>query len=438
MGIKTFFLRRAFWTKDFFHGAPVGKFYKELKICSRDKEFAESIKSKRIQALLDYATSNCKFYYKLVGGGISDFPVVTKSVLIENHDDILVPEDKNPYQPKGVKYFVQRTSGSTGTPFAVEQDVRKRNRRLAELKYFGEIVGFKTHEPLVQLRIWQGRRKSKSQIFWENIYPFDASNLDENHCKELSKILVKKKAVCLRGYASWFDVFAKYLEKHPEDFPNLKVAIAGSEALFDSTRELVQKNLRCEIISQYANEENGILAQERLCANDHRFYINNDGYVFEVLKFNTDEPADYGELGRIVLTDLFNYAFPIIRYENGDTCVLEKDEQSGMIYIAKLFGRRMDLVFDTKGEPVFPMVFYAVLKNCQGISQWQFCQNKETEYTLKLCVTQNFEKGKTDMEIINSLKDVFGQDSVIAIDYVDDIPVLQSGKRKAVMNLMGT
>lgn len=36
---------------------------------------------------------------------------------------------------------------------------------------------------------------------------------------------------------------------------------------------------------------------------------------------DSDEPAEPGELGRIVITDLFNYAFPILRYDNGDTAV---------------------------------------------------------------------------------------------------------------------
>ena len=62
------------------------------------------------------------------------------------------------------KVHIQKNSGSTGTPFSIYQDTRKRNRRIAELKYFGEDVGFKSHEKLVQCRIWtKWQSKSKWQ-----------------------------------------------------------------------------------------------------------------------------------------------------------------------------------------------------------------------------------------------------------------------------------
>lgn len=436
MSLRSVLLRRFYWTKDFFNGKPVGIFYKELKKCSKNKEFARNLKQERLNALLNYATSNCEFYKGYKGKDLSSFPVVNKRILIENHDKIIVPEDINPYQPSGSKYHIQKTSGSTGTPFAIEQDVRKRNRRVAELKYFGEIVGFKSHESLIHLRIWtKWQSKSKKQIFWENIVPFDISNLNEEHLSELTKVIIENKAVCLRGYASSFDLYAKYLETHPARFPKLKIAIAGSEALFDSTRDLVRKNMKCEIISQYANEENGILAQEIPGSTDHHFYINNDGYVFEVLKFDSDEPAEYGELGRIVLTDLFNYAFPVIRYDNGDTCILEKDASSGEIYISKLFGRKLDMVFNTDSEPVFPMTLARILKNFDGIKQWQFIQTDKTKYTLKLCIDSIFAENNSEDTVLRNLTEIFGEASNIHVEYVDDIPVLQSGKRKSVVNL---
>jgi phenylacetate-CoA ligase len=38
------------------------------------------------------------------------------------------------------------------------------------------------------------------------------------------------------------------------------------------------------------------------------------------------------------------------------------------------------------------------------------------------------------MEIINKLKDCFGHDGIIEIEYVNEIPLLASGKRKRVIN----
>ena len=97
--------------------------------------------------------------------------MVNKAILNENRDKITIPIDKIPEQ-EGDKVHIQKTSGSTGTPFAIPQDTRKRNRRIAELKYFNEQVGFKSHEMLGQCRIWtKWQSKSKWQSFKENIIP---------------------------------------------------------------------------------------------------------------------------------------------------------------------------------------------------------------------------------------------------------------------------
>lgn len=435
MSLKAFFLRSVFWFKDRRKGSPIGVHYRELKRTAQNSALQQELQQKRLKDLLDYATTKTSFYASYKNHDLKDFPIVNKKILIDNHDAIKVPESENPYQPAGMSYHIQKTSGSTGTPFAIPQDFRKRMRRIAELKHFGDVVGFLSHDTLIHLRIWtKWQSKTKSQAFWENIYPFDISNLNDEHLAELSETINKVSAKCLRGYASSFDLFAKYVEKHPAKFPTLKLIIAGAETLYDSTRELVHKHLGCEIISQYANEENGILAQELPGDSSRRFYINHDGYIFEVLKFDKDEPAEFGEIGRIVLTDLFNYAFPVIRYDNGDSCILEKDPTTGEICISKLFGRRLDMVYNSKNEPVFPMTLARILKNYDFIRQWQFIQNSTTSNCLKLCVTSDNAAKDYEPEILKQLSEIFGEESNIIIEHVDDIPILQSGKRKCVVN----
>lgn len=396
---------------------------------------AQYLRQQMLTDLLQHAVKNTLFYRNMKSLELKDYPVVNKSILQEHYDEIFIPEVDNPWQCGG-KYHIQRTSGSTGTPFAVPFDSRKRERRLAELKYFGKIVGFKSHDKLVQLRIWtKWQSKTHGQSFWENIVPFDISNLNEANLEMLCETIRDVRAKCLRGYASSFDLLARYVGEHHLKLPSVKIIIAGSETLFDSTRELVEKNLGCSIISQYANEENGILAQERVGDDERRFFLNESGYFFEVLKFDSDEPAEYGELGRLVITDLFNYAFPIIRYDNGDNCVMKLDEKTQSPYISKLYGRRLDMIYNTQGEPIFPMALARILKNYEMLRQWQFIQLTSDHYVLKLAVNNECGLMKTlSDEILAQLKKLLGNDSNISIEYVNDIPVLNSGKRKSVVN----
>ena len=383
---------------------------------------------------MDFAREHSAYYKNIKGYDLKSYPIMNKATLLEHYDEIKVAPAEIPGQQGEV--HIQTTSGSTGTPFKIPQDTQKRQRRIAELKYFGKIVGFRTHDKLIHLRTWnRWQQKTAKQIKSENIIPFDIAIMDDASLKRLCELAVSEKAVCLRGYASSLGKVAEYADGKGYQFPHLKIAIAGAEALQDDTRALYKRVMKSEIISQYANEECGIMAQERTPTkdSDNCMYWNYSGYYFEVLKFDSDEPAEYGELGRIVITDLHNYAFPLIRYDNGDTAVLlPPDEYSnGYPVLGKLYGRRFDITYSTTGAAISPLTYGRILKHFDTISQWQFVQEGEKEYKLKVVMRSddlNLEN------IVEQLKEYIGKDATVSIEKVSDIPVLASGKRKPCVN----
>lgn len=434
MSLKSKILRTSYWTNDFFKGSPIRSHYNDIKQILNNSDTGRKRRVIYLNNLLQYTVKNSSFYSSYDAENINSFPVVNKSVLLKNYDQIKVDENEIPKQ-KG-EVFIQKTSGSTGTPFAIPQDTRKRNRRIAELKYFGEIVGFKSHDTLVHLRTWnRWQSKTNIQSIKENIIPFDISVMNSNKLSELTHIIRKKNVTAIRGYASSIDLLVRYVSENNILLPSLRIIISGSEALLDSTRDLVKKHLGCNIISQYANEENGILAQENLSVYGRDFYLNHASYFFEILKLDLDEPAEFGELGRIVLTDLFNYAFPVIRYDTGDTGIMNQgtEESSGYPILTNLYGRRVDLIYNTTGSVVFPIAISRTLKNYSDIVQWQFIQNDKNNYDLKIVKKDSFSISEED-DILNQFKELIGFDAIIKIIYTDDIPVLASGKRKPVVN----
>lgn len=424
--------RDLYWTFDFFNGSKVHRHYHELQIVLGDCVIGKKIQKKRLTELLNHVTSYSEFYKKYKNKRITEFPVVNKAILNENHDSVAIDAKFIPEQESS-DVHVQKTSGSTGTPFAVFQDSRKRYRRIAELKYFGEDVGFKSHEKLGQCRIWtKWQSKSKWQSFKENIIPINVAKCDDVTLSNICETVRNNKIVSMRAYASWYDQLADYLEAgkaDPKSLATVKVAISSSEALNEATREKMLKLAGVHIVECYADEEAGVLAQQKI--DDTNYYLNHASYYFEILKLESDEPADYGELGRIVITDLYNYAFPLIRYDTGDTAILEKGNivSNGWDFISKLYGRRLDLIYDTQGNPTHPMNFARVLKNLPGIVQWQFIQKDEKAYLLKL----NYKEELDLDNVIKEIKTIVGEDAEVSIEKVDDIPVLASGKRKPVI-----
>jgi phenylacetate-CoA ligase len=59
-------------------------------------------------------------------------------------------------------------------------------------------------------------------------------------------------------------------------------------------------------------------------------------------------------------------------------------------------------------------------------SQWQFIQETESEYILKINGKQNRDLDK----IVELMRNLLGKDANITINYVDEIPVLASNKQR--------
>lgn len=438
MDIHAIYLRYRFWILDFLKGSPIGKPYREIKALDK-LSFANGSNKRelKLKKLLTFAQTNTIFYKNIKSYNLTDYPVINKQTLINHHKEIEVSKEVIPGQKGNI--YIQKTSGSTGIPLEIPQDSLKRKRRIAELKYFGKQVGFNTHDLLIHLRIWnKWQTKSLKQIRKENIIPFDISDMGEYRMKELCEIIKKEHVVALRGYASVIDSLATYVQYHHQVFPHLKIIISVSETLQDETREKVKRYLKCEIISQYANEECGILAQEipPTKPKDNIMYINHTGYYFEVLKMESNEPCTYGELGRIVITDLHNYAFPLIRYDTGDVGILlpPNEKSKGYPVLGKLFGRKLDICYTTNGKPFSSMLLSRTLKHYDQIIQWQFIQKKEKEYCLKVIMQQHCDTNKYLEPAISELLKVLGSDAIINIEQVNEIPVLSSRKRKPVIN----
>ena len=249
-------------------------------------------------------------------------------------------------------------------------------------------------------------------------------------------IIKKKKVKCLIGYSAALGEISRYIEKYRIDTKDfcVKSILPISESMPSEVRRKLEKQFNCTVRSWYSNEENGIMGLQR--EEDESYYIDSESYYYEILKLDSDQPAEPGELGRIVITDLYNYAIPLIRYDNGDLAVAERKEKNGRfkLYLKELYGRRGDMIYDTKGRIVSPFVLLNGLSMAKGIDQYRFIQEDVKKYTLWL----NGDREKIDEKaILDFIQPYFGEDAEITVEYVDEIPVLNSGKRKSFENRCG-
>jgi phenylacetate-CoA ligase len=246
----------------------------------------------------------------------------------------------------------------------------------------------------------------------------------------INELETDKSKKSILGYASAIETICKFLENSEIKFriENVSSIIAMSEAVSEYSRKSVVEHFNCSLISRYSNVENGIIAQQEI--NMDSFKVNISSYLVEVFDLKSDNLVAHGVLGRIVITDYFNYGMPMIRYDTGDVGILE--EINGLLYLTKVEGRKMDLVFDTKGDLVSSFTITNNMWLYPEVKQYQFIQLSSNEYKFRLNTHEKFER---EDELIYQFKQYFGADAIFLVEYVDEIPLLNSGKRKKVMNL---
>ena len=411
--------RTAFWSLDAVRGGDIRKNYKEIKMLNENGILNKA----QLKIILEHAVKNVKYYSNMDSNNFYSFPVINKNIIKEHWQELHAEN----YYGKPVHYM--STSGSTGTPFTMEWDMGKRRRQMAELIYFNELGGQKLGQKYAYFRVWTDKnRKSRRELWMQNLIPFNILHLDNDTLEGIRQRLKKRPYInsCL-AYASTYEYLAKYLYTcgdKPEMF-HVKTLFSGSEVLSMDSKKFIKSVLGCKVIDRYSNEENGFLAQSTDMSDE--FIVNVSGFKIEILKQDCDEPAEIGEVGRVVVTDLYSMAVPLIRYDTGDLAIAASSKSGWTTVLKTIQGRRVDVIYDTQGGRLTGHTLSVYMWRFEKLKQYQFIQEDKDRYVVKV---NGAEGIYTDNEIIDYLKPIFGQDAKITVEHVEGIPTLASGKFK--------
>ncbi|WP_378173681.1 CoF synthetase [Aquimarina sp. SS2-1] len=421
----------SFWLLDFINGGKVRKHYQDIKSLNEYSGSHQTIEKQNyyLDTILKHAVETCDYYDSINPSSLQNFPVINKE---------LVKSSYNSFQSKiykNKKKIGVSTSGSTGASFTVYQDLNKKARNTADIIYFSELCGFYLGYKLFYLRFWQMfKKKNKFESFLQNITPIDVFDLSKDSIEVLVNTLKNDRSnKGMLGYASSFDKICKYLdsiEAKPIDC-KLRSVIGMSERLDPLTKLSMKQYFDVDMVSRYSNAENGMIAQQPI--GKEYFEINWASYFVEVLSFIDNDRVEPGELGRIVITDLFNYNTPLIRYDTGDIGIIEflEQEKNSKLVLKKVEGRKMDMIRSTTGE-ILSTSILLVINKYKEVIQRQIIQKTNNEYVFKLKVKNGTLENEN--EFIKEFKMYLGQDAIIKVEYVAEIPLLKSGKQQAIVN----
>ena len=425
--------RKIFWGKDLLKGAPLKNALEEVRSVAEFKQI--EITEKLISDILNFASENTLYYRDYKGVPLNSYPVTNKKIYLDHYKEFEVPLENIPNQKD--KVHIQKTSGSTGIPFAVPQDTQCRLRRVAVIKYENEKIGFKTCDPLLHLRAVSHYWGSDKELYNKanNIWYCDNSDLDSGKLESIFNLINSRKIRFIRGYMTTLDLLTRFMVENGLNFKYKPFFISVGEPLKIPLRDRVVTDLDCKIVSQYGNEENGVFGTSPINGNGREIILNNSSTIIELFKINSNDPITTpNEIGRIVVTDFSNFAFPMIRYDIGDLASASQLNENGwVVKLDNLIGRKSDLIYRTDGTIIdFYNSIPEQIFNNPNLLQWQFIQEGEKKYKLILNLKEKGRYNKDEYE--KSIKNLLGQDGDIEIILVDKIPILQSGKFRPVLN----
>jgi phenylacetate-CoA ligase len=124
----------------------------------------------------------------------------------------------------------------------------------------------------------------------------------------------------------------------------------------------------------YSSQELGYIALQ--CPTSGLYHAMAESHIVEVLD-ERGEACREGEIGRVVVTDLDNFATPLVRYDIGDLAEVGGPCPCGRgLYptLRRIVGRERNLILMPDGSRHWPHVGYKRFRDIAPISQYQFIQ----------------------------------------------------------------
>jgi phenylacetate-CoA ligase len=129
----------------------------------------------------------------------------------------------------------------------------------------------------------------------------------------------------------------------------LKGFLSSGETLDQWARSRIAEAFGCASIDLYAAREIGQIAFE--CPEADGYHVCAEAVLLELLD-DSDRPVEPGEYGRVVVTPLYNYAMPLIRYDVDDYAQLSGEAcrcGRGLPHLSHVSGRTRNLMLMANG-----------------------------------------------------------------------------------------
>jgi len=267
----------------------------------------DALGRERLGALLRHAAAHVPQYRGIPtdSDAVNTLPLLTKEHLTPD----LVARDR--VRPARVR----RTSGATGQPTSVLVDVASLARHRAARRVAWRRVGVRFGDPWTM--VW-GRDEPRDAIYRaavrlaENRQILHVEDLEDARIERVLERLTRFDPAIIYGFASGLSRIAacRGAAGRPR---SLRAVVSTAEVLPQADAQRIAASFGVPVLTEYGLTEAQVVATS---CEEGSLHVVEENVRLEILR--SGRPAREGETGDIVVTDLFGYAAPLLRYRTGD------------------------------------------------------------------------------------------------------------------------
>jgi phenylacetate-CoA ligase len=396
-----------------------------------------------LQSLIEHAFNNVPYYRDVFHEGgivpadiktLEDFqrlPILTKELARENRDR-LIARNSDQYQPRA-----KTTGGSTGTPLQYYLSRKAHSASWASAYRAWSLGGWKPGDRVAFMAgtslIPGGRDTKKSlYIFMNNWKLFSAFDAGSDTYARWADELRRAKTPFVYGYATTIYLFAQYVLDQGIDDLTFRAVFPTSEVLRAGYRESIEEAFSCEVFDTYGGTDGAGFAYE--CGQHDGLHVVSESSFMEIVNEN-DNVLPQGAEGRVITTDLYNYAMPFIRWDVNDIAALNSEPcQCGRASprMVGIRGRQGDHVTTRDGDVVPGNWFDGLFRDKQWVSNYYAQQDNLDELNVFVKPLR-----QPSQEEINEVQSVLDQKFVTLkarLRLTDAIPQTPGGKYMYIVN----
>ena len=408
-----------------------------------NREQLDEFQNERLCRLIEHAYQSVPFYRDYMHENnltpqnirtkddLYKLPVVNKEIMrcegIERFTSTAFPTAKR---------ILMSSSGSTGQPFV--HYITKEDYSMdiaANLRGWYD-MGWRLGDRYV--KISQNPRstllKKMQDAVTFNKYMATA-DLSDRHLYQMMREIERYRPVVIRSYPDPLYIMAQYRLVHTEfTYQPLAITTTGN-TLHAHIRKTIEQAFGCPVFDSYASEGNAVCFE---CTTHQGYHIAEEYGITEVLDDNGN-PVINGQ-GRVVTTDLWNFAHPFIRYDVQDRVeVTDEPCSCGKAHrrVLRILGRDNEILTAPSGKRFIVHHFTVFFEPTvtpelkDSINQFQVVQHKDGNVTFLLVVNERYD-AEIERFLIHYWEKEFG--AKVNIEVVERIPMMQNNKRRFIIN----